>query len=197
MRQNVGGCIALPVVVFEILGDDYALGVQNEGARIRDAKKWLVLRDRFVQQTQFPNDLRIRVRQQWIMDSPALGKAAQYRHAVITDGCYSQTEFVELTLVAFQLHELGFAEWSPVGRAVKQNHRSLRTQQAVQPVRHACLIGQFKRRKRRADCRPVFSSAHTTASDEENGASNADSDFRHTSCYLNAPGAGLHRGVAW
>src|SRR5260370_36923453 len=98
MRQNVGGSVALPVVVFEILGDDYALGVQNEGAGIRDAEKWLTLRDRFVQQTQFANDRRIRVRKQWIVDSTSLGKAAQYRHAVIADGRYSQTEFVELGL---------------------------------------------------------------------------------------------------
>src|SRR5258706_10944693 len=146
MRQNVGGSIALAVVVFEIFGDDYALGVQNESTGIRDTKKWLVLRDRFVQQTQFANNLRIRVRQQWIMDSPALGKTAQYRHAVITDGRYSQTKLVELGYIAFQLHELGFTEWSPVRRAVKQNHRSLRTQQAFQTVELACLIGEFKRR---------------------------------------------------
>src|SRR5260370_19548116 len=103
MRQNVGGSVAMPVVVFEILGDDYALGVQNEGAGIRDAEKWLVLRNRFVQQTQVANDLRIRVRQQGIMDSAALGKAAQDRHAVVADGCDSQTKFVELSLLAFRL----------------------------------------------------------------------------------------------
>ena len=75
------------------------------------------------------------------MDSAPLGKGVQDRNAVVAYGRYTQAEFVELGLVPFQLHELGFAEGSPIRRAVKQNHRTLRTQQAFQTLQLAFLIG--------------------------------------------------------
>jgi hypothetical protein len=35
-------------------------------------------------------------------------------HTVVAYSCYAQTQLVEFRLVTFQLHELGFAERSPI-----------------------------------------------------------------------------------
>ena len=59
-----------------------------------------------------------------------------------------QTKFFERP---FQLHELGLAKRSPVGRAVEQNGGSLRTLDGIEVPRLSILIDGLKRRDLLAD----------------------------------------------
>jgi hypothetical protein len=46
-------------------------------------------------------------------------KVLEYGHAVIADRSQAQALFTNVAEILFQLDELGFAKWSPVGRPVK------------------------------------------------------------------------------
>ena len=126
--QNIGGRVPLAKIVFEILRRDHSIRVEHKSSRIRNAKKWIVLRNAFVQDSQLPNDFRIRVRQQWEMNATPFREIVQNRYAIVTDGRHSQTQFVEFSLILLQLDQLGLAIRSPIRRPVKQDNCALWTQ---------------------------------------------------------------------
>ena len=90
------------------------------------------------------------------MDSAALCKTIQHLRTVVADGGNSEAKLLEFILVLFQLHELGFAERSPVGGAEEQDYGALRPEQAVEAAKLAILVRQFKSGHAGAGGRTVF-----------------------------------------
>jgi hypothetical protein len=65
------------------------------------------------------------------VNSTALRKIVKYRYAVIADGRNAQAKFTELSLILFQLDQLGFAVRSPIRGSIKQDNRALGSQQVT------------------------------------------------------------------
>jgi hypothetical protein len=70
----------------------------------------------------------------------AVGKILQHGNRVIADRCQPQPLLPDRIQISLQLHELRFAERSPVGRAEKDEHRSFRASDGFQGLSAAFLI---------------------------------------------------------
>ena len=74
---------------------------------------------------------RIRIREQWVFNSVAIGKIFQDRFRVVADGGELHALLFEFRDCVLQLHQLPFAEGSPVGGTEKEENGSVRTFQGV------------------------------------------------------------------
>jgi hypothetical protein len=95
------------------------------------------------------------------VNAAAFGKVVQHRHAVVTDGRYSQTELSEFSLILIQLDQLGLAIWSPIRGPVEQNDDALGTQQTPQVTQLTILIRQFESTHPGAHGRAILASQQT------------------------------------
>ena len=132
-----------------------------------DTVKRTVSRDGLVQNSEFANDLRIRIGEQRNMNAAALREIVKYFGGVVADRCNPQTQFLKFTLVLFQLTELGFAIWSPIGRAENQDHSAFRSEQALESAHLAILVVQIEARHSRPNWRPKLARAEGDENDEE------------------------------
>ena len=81
-----------------------------------------------------------RIREQRKRNVLPVGKILQHRDRVVADRCQPQPLLPDRTQVSLQLHELRFAEGSPVGRAEKDKHRSFRASDGFQGLSPSFLI---------------------------------------------------------
>ena len=69
-----------------------------------------------------------------------IGELLEDRLTVIADGCDLDATCFEPLFRVLQLNQLRFAEGSPIGRAIEDEQRALRTQDGVQGLRRAILV---------------------------------------------------------
>ena len=84
------------------------------------------------------------------MNATALGEVLQDRGGIVADGRQGQALFPESFFVLFQLDQLGFAVWSPIGGSDKDEHQSLLAHQGLDRLLLAGLILQGERRHGRS-----------------------------------------------
>jgi hypothetical protein len=98
-----------------------------------------------VEHLETSDDFRIGVSQYRKLDLVPLGEILQDRRAIVADsGQFESLRFKSLLRV-LQLHELRFAEGSPIGRAEEKKDRALRALQSLVGLFLAELIGLSKR----------------------------------------------------
>lgn len=85
-HQNDGRRLPFLVVVFEVLGFDNALFVEEINAGIRDAIGWRGLFHRGIEDSILADDFRVWIGQQWKRDALPLGKRLEDCLAIIADG---------------------------------------------------------------------------------------------------------------
>jgi len=74
----------------------------------------------------------------------AFGKAAQHRHRVIADRREAESALADTLAILFQLHELGFAVRSPVGRPEENQQRAFWAHDGFERLNLSVLVGQGK-----------------------------------------------------
>ena len=154
--ENLHRGSALLKVVLEKLGDYLAARIDQVSSRIRDAIGHRVRWNGFVQNPESANDFGIGIRKQKISNMLSVRKVLELGHAVIADRRQPQALFTDIAEMLFQLDELGFAEWSPVRRAVKDQQRAFRAKNGLQVLQSTVLIRRLKRRYSCADFRAGF-----------------------------------------
>ena len=89
------------------------------------------------------------------MEAPhAIGEVAEHFRAVIADGGDPEALRPELLERAFQLHELGLAVGSPIGRAVAVEKRALRSLHRLEVPDLAVQVPEAKVRNPGSDLDP-------------------------------------------
>ena len=143
---------ALTVSRLEIFGRDDTLRIDDERARPRHAKKCVVFRYVAVQYAERANHLGVGIREEWIAKpSHPLGEMREDFGRVVANRSDTKTLGFEFIGSIFQLHELGFAIRSPIGRAVKQKDRAVRTFQSIEIPSFAVLIDRTEIRNAGTD----------------------------------------------
>lgn len=89
----------------------------------------------------------------------AFREALERGRTVITDGGDTQPAFAQPLPVLIQLDQLTLAEWSPVGRAIENQHRPIRAANGFEGLRLAVLVRQHERRDECASGDTRFGSA--------------------------------------
>ena len=86
----------------------------------------MILRNVGVEDSEGSNDSRARIRQEWVVNSYAVGKVPEDFNAVITDSGDPETLPLEFLARFLQLDQLVLAVGSPIGGAEKDQDRTLR-----------------------------------------------------------------------
>src|SRR5207245_10139666 len=117
---------ALLVGLLEEARGHHALGVQDEGARKRNAVALLIrLRNRRIENSITLDGRRTRIRQQREGDSATPRKIGQDGHGVVADASQGKTLTLQFCDTALQLHALRLAVRSPVRRSEEYEHERL------------------------------------------------------------------------
>src|SRR4029077_6507831 len=103
---------------------DLALHVEDIYARIGDSVGHCARLARFIEDVERMYDLRIGIGEQRIRDVLPAGKTLERSGRVVADGRYSKSFFSDRSEIVLQLHELDFAERSPIRGPKKDEHRS-------------------------------------------------------------------------
>ena len=114
------------VVVLEILGNHLPMHIHDVYAGIRDAVSQSPRLGRFVQDVIGADDLRIRIREQRIGDMLPAREVLERADRIVADRQNAESLLSDRFQMLLQLHELDFAERSPVRRTEKDQHGSLR-----------------------------------------------------------------------
>jgi len=117
-----------------------ALGVKKVRAGVWNAVLSGFRLHRFVEDPERTDDVRIRVGQQGEGDLFAIREILQHGHRIVADGGQPQAAFPNQAIVAFQLHELGFAVGSPIRRAVEDQQGALGSHDGFEGLSLAGLI---------------------------------------------------------
>ena len=105
-----------------------------------------------VQYAERANHLGVGIREEWIAKpSHPLGEMREDFGRVVANRSDTKTLGFEFIGSIFQLHELGFAIRSPIGRAVKQKDRAVRTFQSIEIPSFAVLIDRTEIRNAGTD----------------------------------------------
>jgi hypothetical protein len=91
-------------------------------------------------------DSGLGVSEQWVVYMVALSEVLQDCRAVIADGSQLDASRFKSLSCVLQLHQLRFAEWSPICRTEEKKHRSTRSFECVAGNLMAELVGGSKRR---------------------------------------------------
>jgi hypothetical protein len=100
-----------------------------------------------IKHVEAANDLRIRVGQQRELNLVPLREILQDRRSVVANCSEFDPLVFKSLLGVLQLHELRFAERSPIGRPEKEQHRSVWPSQCVVCLFMAKLIASRKGRR--------------------------------------------------
>ena len=100
---------------------DCSVFVNNVCAWKGYAVPGVIFWDKGIEDAEIADDVTSGVREQRISDSVFLGERLEDFHGIVTDGTDLDAVAFECVQIFLQLHELGFAETSPGGTAVKQD----------------------------------------------------------------------------
>jgi hypothetical protein len=143
--QNIGSRDAVLVVIFEVLGQDPALRIDDVHTWIRNSIgrcAWLRF---FIEDVIGAYDLRVRIREQRIGDMLPIREALEGADGIITNGRYTESLLSDRDQTLFQLDELDLAERSPVGGAEEHEHGPFWTHDGFESLIPAVLIPRGKR----------------------------------------------------
>src|SRR5215469_1836370 len=125
LPDHVVRCEAVRVVRFEVLLPNYAAVISVEKSWKRHPLGHAL---RFcIQDVEAANDLGIGISQQGKLDLVAFRKVREDSFTIVANGSQLDTLLLELCFGVLQLHELRFAEGSPVGGTEKKDDRPFGT----------------------------------------------------------------------
>ncbi len=127
-NEDAVGGVALPVHLLEVFGAHDPSFIDEKRSREGNAVELVAFGDVVIEDPERADEPRVFVGKEREVEAPhPIAEMSEYLGAVIADCGYAEALRAELLERSFQLHELGLAIGSPIGRAVEVEESAFRT----------------------------------------------------------------------